>query len=108
MAREKFCINHPDVPAEIICRQCHKPICKDCVKSDAGGQFCSFQCSENYKDFQARQGGETKKKGGVLGKIIILIILLAVAVFVGAKCFGIGFCEDILKLIGLGKAASGK
>lgn len=102
MAREETCVNHPDVPAETRCRQCHKPICKACIKSDSNGQFCSFQCSEKFKDFQAREQGSSAKKGGMMRKVIVLVVILAVLVFVGAKFFHIGICESILKMVGLG------
>lgn len=97
-----MCVNHPDMPAETRCRQCHKPVCKACIKSDAGGQFCSFQCSEKFKDFEAREQGGSAKEGGMLGKLIALVVIVAVLVFVGGKFMHIGVCEKILKMVGLG------
>lgn len=102
MAREEMCLDHPSVPAETRCRQCQKPICKDCIKSDAAGQFCSFDCSSKFKDFQAGKKPETAKKGGMAKKVIIVVIVLAVAIFVGGKFFGCETCEELLKMVGLG------
>ena len=102
MAREEMCLNHPNVPAETRCRQCQKPICKECIKSDADGQFCSFDCSSKFKDFQRSQKPEAAKKGGMAKKIIIALIVLAVAVFVSGKFFGCGICQKILEMVGLG------
>jgi len=101
VARQEFCINHPDRPAETRCRQCHKPICPECIKSDAGGQFCSFQCSEAYKDFQAREKPKDKRGMGLISKLVLLVVIAAVVVLVGAKVLHIGACKSILKLIGM-------
>ena len=101
MARELMCMNHPDRPTETRCRQCQKPICKECVKSDADGQFCSFQCSEDFKDFAARQRAGADKKGGLVKKLVLLVIVVVVLLFVGKAC-GLGFCAKILKLVGVG------
>ncbi len=100
MARQEFCINHPDRPAATRCRQCHKPICEECIKSDANGQFCSFTCSEAFKDFLAREKPKTKRGMNLISKLVALVVLILVALFVGKK-MGIGFCADILKKFGL-------
>ncbi len=101
MARQEFCINHPDRPAQTRCRQCHKPICSTCIKSDAGGQFCSFQCSEAYKDFQARERPKDKRGMNMISKLVLLVVIAAVVVFLGATVFKNPACKSILKMIGM-------
>lgn len=96
MARELMCMNHPERPAETRCRQCQKPVCKECLKSDADGQFCSFQCSEDFKDFSARQKAGAGKKGGLLKKLVLLVIVLVVLVVIDHLC-GFGILGKFLK-----------
>ena len=95
MAREEFCIKHPDSPAETRCRQCHKPVCKACVKSDANGQFCSFECSEKFKDFQQREVAKGKKGGSLIVKLVILVLIVLAAIVIG-KWLGCDICENIV------------
>ena len=102
MGRQDMCINHPERAAETRCRQCRKPICSECIKSDANGQFCSFQCAQKFADFQAREKPKDLKQGSFLKQLIGLAVLVAVAVYVGAKFFHIGICVKILKKVGLG------
>jgi hypothetical protein len=76
---DKCCINHDKVPASVHCFQCHKPICQQCVMVTPHGSFCSSTCSVTYKEMQAHlKGIEGKKKGGVAGVVVKLVILAAV------------------------------
>ena len=99
MARQEFCINHRDRPAETRCRQCHKPVCKECVKSDADGQFCSFDCSGKFKDFQRRGLPKRKKGSGLLGKLVALIVLAAMVVYVGGKFLKLPILKEIFEKV---------
>ena len=101
-----YCIHHPDRPASARCPTCHKPVCADCVVRDGGNTFCSATCRDNYARFQARykpEGGP-----GILARlknfvvtVIVLALLAVLAVFAGAKFLHVGFCQDLLKRLGL-------
>lgn len=103
--RATMCFNHPDRPAETRCRQCQKPVCEECAKTDIDGKFCSFACLEKYKDYRSRKAPATsRKRSGLFSWLITLIILAAIAcgaVYVGGKYFNIAPCQKILKQIGL-------
>ncbi len=77
----KFCINHARIPATVHCFQCHKPVCQQCVMVTPAGSFCSSACSVTYKEMQAHLHGGRKpaKQGGVVGLVIKLAIVAAVA-----------------------------
>ena len=105
MAREEVCINHPDRPATLRCHQCHKPLCDECQRKDGNGVFCSVTCSQKYQEFRAAYGDKAKPlkvKGGVLKKLIGLIIAVLVVLFVGAKVLKIGVCIKLLHLVTAG------
>jgi hypothetical protein len=107
MARQAMCFTHHDRAAKTRCKTCQKPICSGCIKSDAAGQFCSFDCAEKAKDYAQRDNEDILKVshgGGVeaLVKGVVEIVgLAAVALFVGGKFLKIGICLKILKMAGL-------
>lgn len=99
------CVNHPKQPAVARCVTCSKPVCSSCVVKAEGHTFCSATCKENRAKFKA---GYKPQKDSVLAGLmsyVKLIVALAVigfiAVFVGAKVVGLGFCQSLLKMIGL-------
>lgn len=79
MARE--CLNHPGTPAQTMCFQCHKPICKACVILAQQGTFCSIECSLlKSSDTQRRKAAEQNprrgRRLGLVGMAIIFILLI--------------------------------
>ena len=97
----KMCFTHTDRPAETLCTQCHKPLCSDCVIADPDGSFCSVDCLNKCKTFKSGYGGPQKMKGGLVKKLVSLVILLAVIyaiLYVGGK-MDCGICKSCLKCI---------
>ena len=43
---ESVCLNHPDTPAVARCASCNKPICKKCIVSRNGLNYCSEKCAD--------------------------------------------------------------
>ncbi|GMV79460.1 MAG: hypothetical protein AMXMBFR7_06440 [Planctomycetota bacterium] len=104
------CINHTSRPATARCITCHKPVCEDCVVRHEGSTFCSGACRDNYSHFHARYKGERPQGffaqlfGSVKNLVITLIgfgLLGLILVYAGAKILNLGFCQDLLKRIGL-------
>ncbi|MDI6783976.1 MAG: hypothetical protein QME64_07780 [bacterium] len=91
MAEKSTCINHPLVPAVARCKQCMKPVCRNCQVPTDIGIFCSEGCYVQMKGFMARQGAYDKKPRWhwtlskwirrLVGLAILLIIIAAVAYF---------------------------
>lgn len=48
------CINHPGVEAMGRCRQCSKPVCKQCGFVTSTGMYCSEACQDKHQDFMKR------------------------------------------------------
>lgn len=106
MSRDAMCFSHTERPATARCRQCQRPVCDECAKSDANGQFCSFDCAGKFKDFQQMGKPKDLKQRGLISLIATLVILAVVLVggaYVGAKFLKLGFCVEILKATGLDK-----
>ena len=105
MERDSMCFFHTERPASSRCKQCRKPICDECAKTDANGRFCSFACSQKASDFQKREQPKPLKHGGLVSKIlplVLVLVLAAGAIYVGAKFLKIAFCIKLLKMAGLG------
>lgn len=85
----KTCINHREAPATVHCFQCHKPLCQQCVMVQPHGSFCSSTCSLTYKEMKAQLAGQ-KKKGGVGGFLVklILIVVIVLGGIHAARRFG--------------------
>ena len=83
MAKGKFCTTHPETPAAGRCIQCHRPYCDACETLTEFGSFCSEDCAETrarYRDRESAMGpGPGPRRGGLLGKAVLLAILAALA-----------------------------
>lgn len=98
------CVNHPQQSAVARCVTCNKPVCSSCVVKADGRTFCSGTCRDNH----AKYSGYKPAKEGLIASlmsyvklIIALVVIAAIAVFVGAKVLNLGFCQSILKIFGL-------
>jgi hypothetical protein len=104
MATRHHCINHPGTNSAAHCAQCHKPICKNCIAaSSGGGHFCSLICEAENIKFRRDFKGGVKPPSNIVGNLISLAMLVGAVIgglYVG-KLAGIGFCKEILKIIGL-------
>lgn len=81
------CLNHSGVPATAYCRQCHKPLCKDCASLIEGEIFCGQECKNRFDAFKGRWS-EKKPRRGLIGKLIklaIIVVIFLIAVKMGAK-----------------------
>ena len=82
------CINHPSLLAVGRCRQCSKPVCKECGIVSSAGLYCSEVCQEKHSQFLKRAGDlETTRSSRLhlglkfrklLGLLITLIVILCV------------------------------
>ena len=80
----KSCLFHEGVPAVVHCFQCHKPLCKACVKAQDGGKFCSASCAAANADLKAKFGGaKAKRAASALAGYVGLLVRIAVAVAIG-------------------------
>jgi hypothetical protein len=61
------------------CIQCHKPACDECAFKTTEGVFCSRKCATAYREFQAANKPEPKKKSRLGLIILILVVVAAVA-----------------------------
>jgi len=101
-----MCFHHTERLAAVRCRQCRRPVCDECAKSDANGQFCSFTCAGKFKDFQQKGKPKALKQRWFLSLVATLVVLAAILVggaYVGAKFLKLAFCVEILKATGLTK-----
>jgi hypothetical protein len=100
--KDSYCINHPGRLAPSRCKQCHKPLCNECVINfGEDGLFCSEKCHTVFARFKNRaEKLPYKKKRSVFGALgnfvatIIKLVLVAAAIVVllmitGNK-FGVG------------------
>lgn len=90
----KYCLNHRAVDAVAQCHQCHKPICRECLVTDANGQFCSTQCAAKNANFKASYK-EAKLAGPslmsrLIGAAVGVAILLGI-VHAAVRFLGISF-----------------
>lgn len=79
---ESVCLNHPDTPAVARCASCNKPICKKCIVSRNGLNYCSEKCADRAASSVKRVDSvlENKKKVDAKSKkrtLIVIVILLA-------------------------------
>lgn len=80
------CINHPGIEAVGRCRQCSKPVCKQCGVISTTGMYCSEVCRDKHEQFmkraQALELDKRPKKNtlqtlrSVFGVLVILAVLL--------------------------------
>jgi len=99
---ERFCLNHPDVAAVANCAQCHKPVCDACVVMSGGVAFCSDECAEKYRIFQARYKPMPDKRGSwlvTLAKLAAVVVIAAAGLFIGRR-LGCGLCARALEFFG--------
>ena len=94
----KACLNHNDREAVAQCHQCHKPICKSCLKQDPAGSFCSTECLTKYKDFKARFKEPNLRKPSFVKGLVGLVVGGEILVYLlhswaGVNCLA---CADFL------------
>ncbi len=77
----KACLNHIDREAVAQCHQCHKPVCKSCIKQDPAGSFCSTECLTKYKDFKARYKEPNLKKPCLVKGLVGLVVAVELAAY---------------------------
>ena len=109
LGRKETCIVHHDRPAVARCGRCHKPICAECVVSTADGKFCSRECAAKTADFRAAKGkfGKPGRKiGGLIRKIVILVIVIFALGAVNTHVYRIpvigGLLDKLLTLMNYG------
>jgi hypothetical protein len=75
----KVCLNHTSVPATSRCTTCFKPICDECIHAEGSEHFCSQICIEKHKRTSENiELLKERKKPGLLGKVIKLLIIAAI------------------------------
>ncbi len=85
--RPDWCNAHPRVPASTACRCCHVPLCKACVHSSHGLDFCSNLCEANFFVVNRRQAtlyADAQKKKLRHSLRRTAVVLAAIAVCAGA------------------------
>ncbi|MCY3023421.1 MAG: B-box zinc finger protein [Planctomycetota bacterium] len=101
-----ICVNHTNRAATARCVTCHKPLCAECIVKVKGSTYCSQTCADNAARFNA--GFRPERGPGLFASIKNLIVSLvglaiglAVLVGIGAYVLNIGFCQKIIKMLGL-------
>ncbi len=79
---DSVCLNHPDTPAVTRCATCGKPICRSCIVSQNGSNYCSQLCAANAEKSAGRVSAvmESRKRADSrrgARTLIILVILIA-------------------------------
>ncbi len=92
------CINHPGVEAIGRCRQCSKPVCRECGVTAASGVFCSDACREKHEQFMQRARALDLNVGNRRGLLFRLRKLLGGFITLGALLFAIGFVATIFEI----------
>jgi predicted nucleic acid-binding Zn ribbon protein len=73
----KMCLTHASTPAAVMCFQCHKPICRECVIMTSSGSFCSMECDLTYRTFKtAVKQRKSRAVVGMMGILAVLLILV--------------------------------
>lgn len=77
-----FCAFHPDLEAVARCKNCRKLLCNKCRVRGHDGWYCGDECLKHQKAqqevVQAHDAG-AKRSGGMVGLIVKLVVVLAVA-----------------------------
>lgn len=77
-----FCSFHPDLEAVARCKGCRKMLCSKCRNRGHDGWYCGDECMKKQAGQQqtVQVHDEGRKLGGsLLGKLVPLVILAAVA-----------------------------
>lgn len=87
------CFNHPGTEAMGRCRQCSKPICKECGFVTPAGMYCSNECRDKHEDFMKRATDVDLSKrqkrslrarlGSVFSFVVVLVVLFFGALLLG-------------------------
>lgn len=85
---ESKCVVCHERPARHRCLQCHKPTCDTCAFKTENGVFCGRECSARYREYKQNARASKKSSGGLVRKLVIAVVVLAVAYF-AAKHFGL-------------------
>ena len=93
---ESACINHPTVHGTIRCKQCSRPICKDCVVPGPLGSYCSQACKEKHTQFNA-QVQRLDAKAGTASFTKVKKLVAAVIVLAGVL-FAVGFVASTVEI----------
>ncbi len=101
---KQHCINHPEIYAEVRCKKCNTPLCRDCCIVEEGITFCNLDCYQDFLDFRRRKDQISGKKGPAIdyGKWISRLIILAI---VGAAAYylfvieGVRSFQDLVDLL---------
>jgi hypothetical protein len=77
---ESKCVVCHEKTANHRCLQCHKPTCNSCAFKNELGVFCGRECGARYREYKQNAGSESSKgMGGLLVKIVILVLIIAAA-----------------------------
>ena len=76
-----FCSNHPDLQAVARCKGCRKLLCNKCRNRGHDGWYCGDSCMKKQAGQQeiVQAHDEGRKRGGLLGKLVPLIGIAAIA-----------------------------
>lgn len=100
MGRKAMCATHHETEAATRCRRCSRPLCSACVFDAPGGPFCGESCAALAARFPRR--GVLSRAGSRLVRLVKFtfwaVILLVIAVVVGAKLFNNPFCEKLIAI----------
>jgi hypothetical protein len=91
--------------ADLRCKMCHRPICKDCGIMEPAGIFCSEVCAQKMQAHIERTKEIDQERPIIKQKrvptIVKLIIWLAALWFVARFILNVNIIESIKELISL-------
>jgi hypothetical protein len=87
----KMCLVHKTAPASVMCFQCHKPICAECVIMTASGSFCSMECDLTYRTFKAGMSATGKRR-----KLALILLVIVIVITLIALGFGAGWIKSLI------------
>lgn len=90
------CINHPGVEAIGRCRQCSKPVCKQCGVSGTNGIYCSDVCREKHEQFMQRAKSLDLDKNNRRGIFFQIRNWAGTLITLLAFIFALGFVSSLI------------
>lgn len=94
------CINHPGVEAMGRCRQCSKPVCKECGYVAPAGMYCSQACQDKHEDFMKRavdvdlnkrQKRSLRQRFGGLVTFVVIVTVVALGLLLLSRVIHIPY-----------------
>ncbi|MCF6284798.1 MAG: hypothetical protein L3K26_06385 [Candidatus Hydrogenedentes bacterium] len=104
---QAVCVYHPGKAATSKCKQCGQTTCHQCTITGPTGKFCSTPCRSANEARVIQAGGiEEKRRStlfvklrGIIAKLLVLLAVLAAAIWVTNFIYIPGLSELAIKIL---------